>query len=106
MKGTTAITPTDCHDTRFVIGRGGSFIMFVSSFVTYKLDGAAKRITNNMSASSIGPTPESGDTTNPRTRIAQSFVCQLCGKSFKSDNELNLHKSLDHQPSSLDNDKK
>jgi transposase-like protein len=80
--------------------------MFVSSFITYKLDGAAKRITNNMSASSIGPTPESGDTTNPRTRIAQSFVCEKCGKSFKSDNELNLHKSLDHQPSRLDNDKK
>ncbi|MDQ4016765.1 MAG: hypothetical protein M3136_13490 [Thermoproteota archaeon] len=51
-----------------------------------------------MSASSIGPTPESGDTTNPRTRIAQTFVCEKCGKSFKSDNELNLHKALDHKP--------
>jgi transposase-like protein len=59
-----------------------------------------------MSVSSIGPTPDSGDTTNSRTRIAQSFVCKMCGKSFKSDNELNLHKSLDHQPSSSDNDKK
>jgi transposase-like protein len=59
-----------------------------------------------MSASSIGPTPESGNTTNSHTRIAQSFVCKACGKSFKSDNELNLHKSLDHQPSSLDKDKK
>jgi hypothetical protein len=28
--------------TRFVIGRGGSFIMFVSSFITYKLDSAAR----------------------------------------------------------------
>ena len=54
--------------------------------------------TNNMSASSIGPTLESGDTTNPRIRIAQSFVCEKCGKSFKSDNELNLHKALDHKP--------
>ncbi len=51
-----------------------------------------------MSASSIGPTPESGDTTGPRTRIAQSFVCKTCSKSFKSDNELNLHKALDHKP--------
>ena len=52
-----------------------------------------------MSASSIGPTPESGDTTtNPRIRISQSFVCETCGKSFKSDNELNLHKALDHKP--------
>jgi hypothetical protein len=53
-----------------------------------------------MSASSIGPTPESGDTSSRRTRIAQSFVCKICSKSFKSDNELNLHKSLDHQPPS------
>jgi transposase-like protein len=59
-----------------------------------------------MSASSIGPTPESGNTTNPPTRIAQPFVCKICGKTFKSDNELNLHKSLDHQPSSLDDEKK
>jgi hypothetical protein len=51
-----------------------------------------------MSASSIGPTPDSGDTTNARIRIAQSFVCKTCGKSFKSDNELNLHKALDHKP--------
>jgi transposase-like protein len=51
-----------------------------------------------MSASSIGPTPDSGDATNPRIRIAQSFVCEKCGKSFKSDNELNLHKALDHKP--------
>ena len=52
-----------------------------------------------MSASSIGPTPDSGDTTNARIRITQSFVCEKCGKPFKSDNELNLHKALDHKPS-------
>jgi hypothetical protein len=54
---------------------------------------------NNMSASSIGPTPDSGDITNARIRITQSFVCEKCKKPFKSDNELNLHKALDHQPS-------
>ena len=53
---------------------------------------------NNMFASSIGPTPDSGDITNARIRITQSFVCEKC-KPFKSDNELNLHKALDHQPS-------
>jgi transposase-like protein len=53
--------------------------------------------TKNVSASSIGPTPDSGDITNARIRIAQSFVCNTCGKSFKSDNELNLHKALDHK---------
>jgi hypothetical protein len=52
-----------------------------------------------MSASSIGPTPDSGDITNARIRITQSFVCEKCGKPFKSDNELNLHKALDHKPS-------
>ncbi|HKH85131.1 MAG TPA: C2H2-type zinc finger protein [Nitrososphaera sp.] len=51
-----------------------------------------------MSASSIGPTTDSGDRANPRARIARPFVCPLCGKVFKSDNELNLHKSLDHKP--------
>jgi transposase-like protein len=55
--------------------------------------------TSNMSASSISPTPDSGDTTNARIRITQSFVCEKCGKPFKSDNELNLHKALDHKPS-------
>ncbi|MDQ3888057.1 MAG: hypothetical protein M3251_02155 [Thermoproteota archaeon] len=50
-----------------------------------------------MSASSIGPTPDSGDKANPRARISQPFVCNVCGKLFKSDNELNLHKSLDHR---------
>jgi transposase-like protein len=53
--------------------------------------------TKNVSASSIGPTPDSGDITNARIRIAQSFVCNTCGKSFKSDNELSLHKALDHK---------
>jgi transposase-like protein len=52
-----------------------------------------------MSASTIGPTPDSGDITNARIRITQSFVCEKCKKSFKSDNELNLHKALDHKPS-------
>jgi hypothetical protein len=60
---------------------------------------------NIMSASTIDPSPESGDTTNrTRIRIAQSFVSQTSGKSFKSDNELNLHKTLDHQPYSLDHE--
>jgi uncharacterized Zn-finger protein len=51
-----------------------------------------------MSASSIGPTTDSGDKSNPRGRIAKPFVCHRCGKTFKSDNELNLHKSLEHKP--------
>jgi hypothetical protein len=51
-----------------------------------------------MSASSIGPTTDSGDKANPPARISQPFVCHACGKFFKSDNELNLHKSLDHKP--------
>ena len=51
-----------------------------------------------MSASSIGPTTDSGDNANPRARIAQPFVCHACGKFFKSENELNLHKSLDPKP--------
>jgi hypothetical protein len=55
--------------------------------------------TTTMSASSIGPTPDNGDITNARVRITQSFVCEKCGKPFKSDNELNLHKALDHKPS-------
>jgi hypothetical protein len=66
------------------------------SFITYKFDKAAN---NNVSASSIGPTPDSGDITNARIRITQSFVCEKCKKPFKSDNELNLHKALDHKPS-------
>jgi hypothetical protein len=67
----------------------------VFSFIINKLDNAPNQ---NMSASSIGPTPDSGDTTNTPTRIAQTFVCEKCGKPFKSDNELNLHKALDHKP--------
>ncbi|HEY9406236.1 MAG TPA: hypothetical protein VIP53_02175 [Nitrososphaera sp.] len=51
-----------------------------------------------MSASSIGPTTDSGDKANPPARISQTFVCNTCGKFFKSDNELSLHKSLDHKP--------
>ncbi|MFL6490809.1 MAG: hypothetical protein ACJ70O_05170 [Nitrososphaera sp.] len=51
-----------------------------------------------MSASSIGPTTASGDKANPRARIVEPFVCSACGKLFKYDNELNLHKSLDHKP--------
>jgi transposase-like protein len=51
-----------------------------------------------MSASSIGPTTDSGDKVNVRGRIAQTFVCNTCGKFFKSDNELSLHKTLDHKP--------
>jgi len=43
-------------------------------------------------ASSIGPTPE-GDSSRS-SRIARSHVCERCGRSFKSDNELSLHKSL------------
>jgi hypothetical protein len=51
-----------------------------------------------MSASSIGPTTDSGgDKANPRARISQPFACNACGKLFKSENELNLHKSLDHR---------
>ncbi len=50
-----------------------------------------------MSASSIGPTTDSGDKSTPQARIAKPFVCNTCGKFFKSDNELNLHKSLDHK---------
>ncbi|HEV3433750.1 MAG TPA: hypothetical protein VG098_07145 [Nitrososphaera sp.] len=50
-----------------------------------------------MSASSIGPTTDSGDKANRGARIAQTFVCNTCGRFFKSDNELSLHKSLDHK---------
>jgi hypothetical protein len=46
-------------------------------------------------ASSIGPTPE-GDS-GRSSRIARGHVCERCGRSFKSDNELSLHKSLDHR---------
>lgn len=52
----------------------------------------------NMSASSFGPTTDSGDKVNPLARIAQPFVCHTCGKLFKSENELNLHRTLDHKP--------
>ncbi len=50
-----------------------------------------------MSASSIGPTTDSGDKANRPARIAQPFVCHKWGKLFKSDNELNLHKGSDHK---------
>jgi hypothetical protein len=49
------------------------------------------------SASSFGPTTDSGDKANPLARIAQPFVCHTCGKLFKSENEFNLHKTLDHK---------
>ncbi|HJU34422.1 MAG TPA: hypothetical protein VJ695_04800 [Nitrososphaera sp.] len=38
-----------------------------------------------MSASSVGPTTDSGDKADLRARIAQPFVCNGCGKFFKSD---------------------
>jgi len=50
-----------------------------------------------MSASSIGPTTYSGDKANRSARISHTFVCNTCGKFFRSDNELSLHKSLDHK---------
>lgn len=50
-----------------------------------------------MSASSVCPTTDSGDKSNNPARIAQPFVCHECGKLFKSDNELNLQKALDHK---------
>jgi hypothetical protein len=55
-------------------------------------------LSREMSASSIGPTTDSSDKANTPTRISQTYVCNTCGKFFKSDNELSLHKTLDHQP--------
>ena len=67
-------------------------------FITHKSYAAARIDIRKMSASSIGPTTDSGDKPNPPARISQTFVCNTCGKFFKSDNELSLHKSLDHKP--------
>ena len=49
-----------------------------------------------MSASNIGPTTDGSNKANRPARIAQPFVCDKCGKLFRSDNELSLHKALDH----------
>ena len=64
----------------------------MSLIATDKLD---VKNTHDMSASDIGPTTQSSR--DVPKRIAPLFICNICGKSFKSDNELSLHKSLDHQ---------
>jgi hypothetical protein len=70
----------------------------LSLFETHKSHVAARLPVTEMSASSIGPTTDSSDKANPPARISQTYVCNTCGKFFKSDNELSLHKTLDHKP--------